>query len=102
VHPLEGDAFALQSHHGAFLCAENARGGDVVANRAVASKWETFRFTTLESDERGAKGYFQSCDSSCLAIKQDPHTHFTANARDKEDAAVFELINLQLCSTQNL
>lgn len=91
VHPLEGDSFALQSHHGAFLCAENGGGTDVIANRHAALAWETFRFTTLEGNEHWAKGYFQAFDGSYMTINH-PHAHFTANTRDQEHAAVFEVI----------
>jgi len=95
VHPCDGGYFALQSHHGAYLCAEKAGGHDVIANRFEVREWEKFRFLRIEDDKDSDqndvwKGYFQSWDDSFMTIKHE-HCHFTANARDMTEAEVFEV-----------
>ncbi len=76
-----GDYFALRSHHGAYLCAENAGGSDILANRVVVQEWEMFRFMpTHRCSESVFQGHFQSWDESYLTTNH-MHRHLSANAK---------------------
>lgn len=99
VHPCETSSqFALQSHHGAFLCADNNHGvKDIMANRHKIDEWEKFRFILIEKQKECCpeiwKGYFQTYKGSYITINHK-HCHFTANAANREEAAIFEVIKI--------
>jgi hypothetical protein len=94
VHPCNGSShFAMQSHFGGYLCAENGIN-DVIANRDKVDEWEKFRFCFIEKDQGNSsiwRGYFQTFNGSYLTINHE-HSHFTANTRKKDEAAIFEVI----------
>jgi hypothetical protein len=83
--------FALQSHHGAFLCAENGGGLEIKANRQHVAEWEAFRFYETErvSDEV-RKGHFRAFDGKYLTVRHS-HEHWVANAENVTDALEFEV-----------
>mmetsp|Transcript_30324 Transcript_30324/g.28969 ORF Transcript_30324/g.28969 Transcript_30324/m.28969 type:complete len:190 (+) Transcript_30324:333-902(+) len=95
VHPCDGSSlFALQSHHGGFLCAENGVN-DVTANRNHVGEWETFQFTIIEKNDGNTSwtGYFQTFNQTYLTINHE-HSHFTANTTKVAEAAIFEVLNM--------
>jgi hypothetical protein len=100
IHPCNGSSqFAMQSHFGGYLCAEN--GLNVIANRDKVGKWEKFLFCFIGKDEGNSsvyRGYFQTFNKTYLTINHD-HGHFTANTRDRNKAAIFEVISMD---TNNL
>jgi hypothetical protein len=92
VHPCDKGYFALQSHHGGFLCAEKKRG----VTDVIAGDWEKFRFTLIREDEGSSstrKGFFQTHNNLYLTINH-MHCHFTANTKKKHRTAIFEVINI--------
>jgi len=93
VHPCDGEYFALQSHHGAYLCAEETGDHDVIANRFEIRSWEKFRFIAQEehdSNDSVWRGYFQSKHGTFMTTNH-PHCHLTANALDISQAELFEV-----------
>jgi hypothetical protein len=96
VHPLDGSMnFALQSHHGAFLYADHG-DNDVMARSFNLGKWESLHFTLIDEMQSNSsvwRGYFQSYNDSYMTINHE-HSHFTANTRNKDEAAIFEVIRI--------
>mmetsp|Transcript_26372 Transcript_26372/g.25245 ORF Transcript_26372/g.25245 Transcript_26372/m.25245 type:complete len:152 (-) Transcript_26372:438-893(-) len=84
IHPCnESSQFALQSYFGGFLCAENGK-----------KEAEKFRFSFIEKCEGHSsiwRGNFLTSSDSYLTISHE-HSHFTANTRDRNEAAIFEII----------
>ena len=97
VHPHGGDYFTLQSHHGAYLCAEIASSRDMIANVLEEQRGEKFRFLRdrdtpdeKDMDQTIWKGYFQTQDGTFMTINHQ-YCHFTANANDFTQAELFEV-----------
>jgi hypothetical protein len=94
VHPCEQDYFALQSHHGAVLCAGEdgvSASWDATANEGHVHEMAKFRFSGTEDCTDGVvRGQFQAWDGTYLTINHK-HKHWTANARHAHDAATFEV-----------
>ena len=93
VHPCVGEEgrFALQSHHGSFLCSEAGGGDGVKADRWQVQEWEKFSFfETSRVDSRNVKGHFQAWDGRYLTIDHQ-HRHFIANAEQASDVNTFEV-----------
>ena len=95
VHPRDGDYFAFQSHHGAYLCAEKAGSSrDMIAKELEAQRGEKFRFLQdpddKDVDKTIWKGYFQLQDGTFMTTDHQ-HCHFTANVNDITQAELFEV-----------
>jgi hypothetical protein len=92
VHPRDGDYFALQSHHGAYLCAEKAGSRDMIAKVFGKQSGEKFRFIRdldeEDVDKKVWKGYFQLQDGTFMTTNHQ-HCHFTANAHNINQAELF-------------
>jgi hypothetical protein len=78
------------------VCEKKRGVTDVIANSDKVGEWEMFQFTPIGKDEGNSsiwKGYFQSYNDSYMTINH-MYCHFTANTKNRDQAAIFEVINM--------